>query len=78
MFECTVKDTDSKTTWFKDGKKIKFSDLHYRQVDEGPVRKLIVKKAVKKDEGEYTVKVGKKEVTATLKVKGKYEVIKEN
>ena len=68
-FECTLRDADTKVTWFKAGKPIK-AGKKYKFLRKGNTRKLVVNDCVDDDVSEYTVKCGVAESTAKLLMEG--------
>ena len=60
----------AQVTWLKDGKPIR-EGKKYQFVEEGPVRKLIVKAIESSDQADYTCVVGQQKTQAGLFVEGK-------
>ena len=70
-FECEVSLPQAKVTWLKDGLPLE-EGPKYTVVEEGPIRRLVVKDVAKDDEADYTCVVGEQKTQAGLFVESKY------
>ena len=69
-FECEVTIPKAKVTWLKDGMPIE-EGPKYHIVEEGPIRKLVIKDVSSEDEADYSCVVKEEKTQAELAVAGK-------
>ena len=69
--QCEVSMPQAQVTWLKDGEPITVGKK-YEVVEEGPVRRLIIKTIETEDQADYTCVVGKQKTEAGVFVKGKH------
>ena len=73
-FVCEVSLPQAKVTWLKDGLPLE-EGPKYTVVEEGPVRRLVVKDVAKQDEAGYTCVVGEQKTQAELFVESEYSLL---
>lgn len=71
ILQCEISKANAPVKWFKDGQEISPSKNVIIKAD-GKKRMLILKKALKKDIGQYTCDCGTDQTSAKLNIEGKF------